>query len=880
MFVGLCETYLTSNILNEEVHMSNYILYRSDRTNRPGGGVCLYVCANLACKSLLTFSNSMCEALIIEIMSPRILIVNMYRPPNATLTSFEDMIKNVTSVLTNLQQPLHDIFIMGDFNFPNIDWNISDDYTQQSSFLFNLKDLYFLEQVITSPTRKGNILDLLFCSSDLINSIRIEPTTMSDHNMICVETKIAVKSNVEQNIMNPPKTVFEQVDYYKADWAQINASLAEADIVNDIVDLDAESAFLKFTQTVGNICYHVSPKKDSNSTKLSKFLKHRKCLMRKRTKLLRKLNVCHISKMRHYKNKLSELEQDILTSHDDERKQEEIRAISRIKTDPNYFFRYAKKFSKCKNDIGPLCNANGGLVHDKNEMCNILVNQFKSVFSTPLPTHTIHDIDAFFDTTNYDDTQLLTNIDITDIMIVDAIKSMPTNSAPGPDGMHSSIFKHCVNELITPLRVLFQKSLDECSIPQIYKYAAIVPVYKGGDKATPANYRPISLTPIMMKIFERVVRTHIVRFLTDNNHFNSTQHGFREGRSCLSALLSVYDDMMLKLSKHPESCVDMIYLDFAKAFDKVDHGVLLHKLRSFGISGSLGKWIHSFLTNRKQYVRIRGGTSPDCAVESGVPQGTVLGPLLFLILISDISNDVNNSRIISFADDTRLFYNIQNIEDCSVLQNDLDTVYSWSENNNMMFNDGKFQHLSFYAKSNHVAQNHIYVNASHNIIETLSNTRDLGITFTHNCSFDDHINNKVKQCRQIIGWILRTFTTRDKHTMLTLFKSIVLSRIDFGCQLWSPVKKSQIRLIEDLQRKFTKHIVGMKSLSYAERLRTLKLYSLQRRRDRYTAIYMWKISEGLVPNFENPLTTKYSDRRGRTCDIVKTHHGYMGTLRQ
>ena len=95
-----------------------------------------------------------------------------------------------------------------------------------------------------------------------------------------------------------------------------------------------------------------------------------------------------------------------------------------------------------------MCNANGGLVHDKNEMCNILVNQFKSVFSTPLPTHTIHDIDAFFDTTNYDDTQLLTNIDITDIMIVDAIKSMPTNSAPGPDGMHSSIFKHCEKNLL------------------------------------------------------------------------------------------------------------------------------------------------------------------------------------------------------------------------------------------------------------------------------------------------------------------------------------------------------------------------------------------------------------------------------------------------
>ena len=236
---------------------------------------------------------------------------------------------------------------------------------------------------------------------------------------------------------------------------------------------------------------------------------------------------------------------------------------------------------------------------------------------------------------------------------------------------------------------MFSQSLTHGFIPSSLKTAAITPVFKSGTKTSPSNYRPISLTSTIIKVFERIIRKQVVAFMNRQGHLNNTQHGFRSGRSCLSALLDVFDDRMHMLSS--DTTVDMIYLDFSKAFDKVDHGVLLHKRRDLGITGKLGIyiyiclfhthmvycyilptiWFFQFLTNRTHYVRIPGGISKDSPVLSGIPQGTVLGPLLFLIMISDINKGTTSSKLVSFADDTRVYSNIAEADDCDNLQYDL-----------------------------------------------------------------------------------------------------------------------------------------------------------------------------------------------------------------
>ena len=525
--------------------------------------------------------------------------------------------------------------------------------------------------------------------------------------------------------------------------------------------------------------------------------------------------------------------------------------MAKIKSDPNFFFRYAKKIGICKSDIGPIKNPHTQLlVNERIEICSLLLDQFNSVFTSPITNMIVHDPVSFFSCKSLNPDECLTDIEITEQIIIDSIQELSSTSAAGPDRVPSSLLLKCAAELAPALKVMFSQSLTHGFIPPSLKRAAITPVFKSGTKTSPSNYRPISLTSTIIKVFERIIRKQVVAFMNRQGHLNNTQHGFRSDRSCLSALLDVFDDHMHMLSS-----------------DTTD----------LGITGKLGIWFFQFLTNRTHYVRIPGGISKYSPVLSGVPQGTVLGPLLFLIMISDINKGTTSSKLVSFADDTRVYSNIAEADDCDNLQYDLNSIYNWAVHNNMFFNSEKFHYISFSPYLSFNSYN-VYANPNMEIINPSENVLDLGIFMSSNCSFEFHIQNLCKKCSNLSGWILRTFTTRDSITMLTLFKSLVLPRLDYGSQLWSPHLVKHIDQFDKIQRSFNKHITGMQSLEYSERLVSLKLYSLQMRRERYCIIYVWKIIEGLVPNFSKPIVCSYSERRGRSCIISHVNLGRLGSL--
>ena len=305
------------------------------------------------------------------------------------------------------------------------------------------------------------------------------------------------------------------------------------------------------------------------------------------------------------------------------------------------------------------------------------------------------------------------NIHFTYKDVIDAIDDLSTNASPWPDFFPAILLKKAKLTLCHPLESIFKSSLENGEVPDILKCAYVTPLFKSGIKSLPVSYRPVSLTSHLSKTFERIIRKSLVAFLEVNQKMNPAQHGFRNKRSCLSQLLEHYDTILKILEKGENA--DCVYLDFAKCFDKIDIGLLCHKLKENKIESKLGVWLHNFLVERKQFIVVENSISNPSNVVSGIPQGTVLGPILALIFLCDVDTNVENIASM-FADDTRIMSSINDENDVEKMQKDLDTVYGWAETNNMKFNSGKFE-LIRYGKDEDIKNDTFYISADNNIIE-------------------------------------------------------------------------------------------------------------------------------------------------------------------
>ena len=558
-------------------------------------------------------------------------------------------------------------------------------------------------------------------------------------------------------------------------------------------------------------------------------------------------------------NELVIIEKNLQDSRKRSNLYNENKAIKSIKKNSKYFYSYAKKFSTVKHGIGPLKNNKGKYVYDNSKMSELISEQYTSVFNKT-PDIVESSFDIFPENKQFE----LDDINLNDKMFLEAIKELKPNSSPGPDGMPSILLIKCKEIYAHVLRLLWQKCFDCETTPEILRQPEVVPLYKGGDKTKAKNYRPVSLTSHLIKVFEKVLKNIIVEHMERSEYFNPNQHGFRKGRSCLSELLEHYEDILNQLEKG--NGVDVIYLDFAKAFDKVDFQILLHKLKNVGIGGKIGRWIYSFLYGRTQKVLVNGHKSHPSSVTSGVPQGSVLGPLLFLIMIGDIDANVAESSVRSFADDTRVAKEIKDLHSSTKLQSDTNSIYKWAEDNNMQFNEDKFEVLRYKTNKNIVQDTTSYHASDGSLIKESPSVRDLGVILSTDCTFQKHISETIQKMKNMSNWILRTFQTRDSVTLCTLWKTLVLPIHDYCSQLWSPHLIKYKAQFETVQYNFLKKIWSMSGKSYPTILKEMNLYSLERRRDRYRAIYVWKQIEGLVPSTGIKLNN--SDRRGRLLNIM------------
>ena len=520
-------------------------------------------------------------------------------------------------------------------------------------------------------------------------------------------------------------------------------------------------------------------------------------------------------------------------------------------------------------------------------MCEILKEQFEQNFNHKRnseevvlndPKENEIELNDLFTT---DENDSFTSIEVTKQDILSAIKATKINSAPGPDSIPPVLLHKCAESLVDPLKRIMNKSLKSGEIPGVWKQALITPIYKRkGNKWDSIQYRPISLTSQIVKLLERIIRTYLILYLEMNQLLPESQHGFRPNRSTVSQLLEQYDQILDALG-HKYN-IDIIMLDYSKAFDKINHSILLFKLKKLGISGEVGKWIGNFLLNRTQHVTIDGEISTKSPVKSGVPQGTILGPVLFLIYIADIGDCLTSSNMASYADDSKLLNTIRSWRDNKNLKSDLSKIYNWTKNNLMEFNSTKFEVLKI--GKNEDLKDCFYENPEGENIPEVTTAKDLGVNFNDKGDFSDHILIKTSKAKQMSGYILRTFMIRNPEPLMMLFKSLVLPHLEYCVIVWNPYLQKEITMLEQIQRSFTSKLEGMKDLNYYQRLKTLNLYSLERRRDRYIILYIFKILKNIVPN--PGLSYKYSARRGKILtnpSVIKSsshaatliHHSFI-----
>ncbi len=373
----------------------------------------------------------------------------------------------------------------------------------------------------------------------------------------------------------------------------------------------------------------------------------------------------------------------------------------------------------------------------------------------------------------------------------------------------------------------------------------------------------MSLTSIVCKTMESLVRDHVMKHIEDNDLLSACQHGFVGGRSCSTQLLQCLNIWNELLDRG--ASLDVIYLDFAKAFDSVPHGRLIKKLKSFGLTDQLVRWSSSFLTGRKQRVIVNGEQSEWTDVLSGVPQGSVLGPLFFVVFINDMPEAVDN-HIALFADDAKLFSSVDNPTEHEDLLQDVTSLQQWAEKWQLRFNATKCKVLHLGRQN----ENYRYRMGDVEL-EVTTEEKDLGVMIDNRLEFDTHIERQVSKANTQLGLIRRSFDALDNDSFNMLYKSLVRTHLEYCNVAAHPLYERQAKQLESVQRRATKLIPALKDLDYEERLQILGIPSLYYRRARGDIIEAFKYIHGIYKVDPCPLTldTKPAATRGHSLKLKK-----------
>jgi len=818
VIVCLTETHLNETYTDAAIQLQNYVVYRCDRIGHKGGGVVVYVRSDIRSNSVVLSTTLEHVCVIVSLNGEELAVLCVYKPPendkDNSLITESDLILTIELC----HHKFKNYILVGDFNYPQLKWHLNQlDPPNESparKFL-DLMDKLLLEQLVMFPTRVRNesvsSLDLIVVpNSNIVFDIESRaPWGKSDHVVIHCQLIGAAPSRDSKPYLNYGKGRFDELRKIleKIEWGYL-------------YDMTVEGAWESFKSKILQAVHKTIPtcKQDSKQSVLWTSNKLTKVSSRKKISWAKfKRGQGSWFTYKKHRNQEEKLRRQC-------RIQYEIKVAEAAKSNPKAFYKYCNKNKKTATTIPMLKKQDGALTTSLEEVSQVLANHFEKVC--------VNEVDPSLKESVLIESEniILVTKDEVERMLVrlDATKSA------GPDNIHPRVLKECSGQLAYPLSIIFQRSLNWCTIPKDWKKANISCLHKGGSKSDPNNYRPISLTSVCCKMLEKIVRFNILRTCAFSKH----QHGFLPRRSCFTNLLEFYEYVTTEWDEG--NVVDCVYLDFSKAFDRLHLKRLIWKLtEKWKLEETIVKWVADFLTDRSLVVVANGIMSKPVTLKSGTPQGSVLGPLLYLLYVDDLSEQLT-SPFKQFADDTKLYRARKATEDMEMLQEDINKLHKWNLANFTEINIKKSFVVSFQ-KSEEPTPDYLYNNQ---VLPKSQCERDLGVYINSNLGLSVQVDRAVQRGRAACIQIGRTFKYLNESVLRQLIVTFVRPHLEFCNSIWNPMLQKDKVKIERVQRFGTSLLKRIGHLPYTERLERLRLISLEDRRKRGDLIETFKLIHG------------------------------------
>ena len=672
----------------------------------------------------------------------------------------------------------------------------------------------------------GNILDLVLASNPSLISTINTVAGMSDHEAILFD----INMNPTRN-NKPPHKVFS---YRSADWESLKSNCTE--LTKHYFDrnpdnLDVNSNWDFFHQNYTKLMSQSIP------SRMTKQKHHLPWITRSIIRLQRKRDKAHSQAKKTKRNKHWEKFKQLRKEVTKEVANSYSSYINNVigeslTTNPKQFWSFIRK-NKTENLGIPSLKVNDMVKTTDSDKADALNDYFKSVFTKeqlPIPTKGPSPFPS------------IQSLEIGLNGVTKQLQALNPNKASGPDEIPAKVLKETAIEISPIIHHIFQQSYTSGQLPEAWKTALVTAIYKKGNKSDPAYYRPISLTCILCKVMEHIVLSHMWKHLNRNNIILPDQHGFRSGLSCETQLVEAAHGWAASMNKRHQT--DLILLDFSKAFDCVPHQRLLHIINYYGISGPTLYWIKSFLSDRTQHVSINGSHSALANVTSGVPQGSVLGPVLFLLYINDITNQIQ-SNIRLFADDSIVYREIRSPADHQILQTDIQMLTDWSKKWQMNFNTSKCHLLTITHKPK---PSEFTYTISNQPISRVNSHPYLGVTIDAKLSWSKHIQGTASKSAKTLGLLKRTLYPAKPKVREAAYNMLVRPKLEYGSIAWSPHTQNNIDTLEKIHRSAARFVVHdhRRTTSVTHMQGKLGWQTLETRRLQHQLVFLYKIKYNLL----------------------------------